>query len=77
MISPRAVRNLTPCILHQAWGGVDVAVFAIAHSLPVSCARQRLEKEERERKRLEKMRLKEEEKMKEEIDLYERGLSAR
>eukprot|EP00903_Cladosiphon_okamuranus_P017392 g16020.t2 len=39
--------------------------------------RQRLEKEERERKRLEKMRLKEEEKMKEEIDLYDRGLSAR
>lgn len=38
---------------------------------------QRLEREERERKRLEKLRLKEEEKMNEEIDLYERGLSAR
>lgn len=38
---------------------------------------QRLEKEERELKRVEKLRLKEEEKMKEEIDLYERGLSAR
>lgn len=47
------------------------------YTLPVSCARQRLEKEERERKRVEKMRLKEEEKMKEEIDLYDRGLSAR
>ncbi|CAM9478757.1 unnamed protein product [Ectocarpus sp. 4 AP-2014] len=35
------------------------------------------EEEERERKHLEKLRLKEEEKMKEEVDLYERGLSAR
>ncbi|CAN0055726.1 unnamed protein product [Scytosiphon promiscuus] len=39
--------------------------------------RQRREKEERELKRAEKLRLKGEEKMKEEIDLYERGLSAR
>eukprot|EP00752_Nemacystus_decipiens_P007697 g6880.t1 len=39
--------------------------------------RQRLEKEDRERKRMEKLRIKEEEKMKEEIDLYDRGLSAR
>lgn len=38
---------------------------------------QRLEAEERERKRLERLRLKEEEKMNEEIDLYERGLCAR
>lgn len=38
---------------------------------------QRCEEEERERKHLEKLRLKEEEKMKEEVDLYERGLSAR
>lgn len=38
---------------------------------------QRLEKEERERKRREKLRLKEEAKMKEEVDLYDRGLSAR
>lgn len=38
---------------------------------------QRREEEERERKRLEKLRLKEEEKMNEEVDLYERGLSAR
>ncbi|CAB1116155.1 unnamed protein product [Ectocarpus sp. CCAP 1310/34] len=39
--------------------------------------RKRREEEERERKHLEKLRLKEEEKMKEEVDLYERGLSAR
>lgn len=38
---------------------------------------QMLEKEERERKRQEKLRLKEEEKLKEEIDLYKRGLDAR
>lgn len=38
---------------------------------------QRREEKEREIKHLEKLRLKEEEKMKEEIDLYERGLSAR
>lgn len=38
---------------------------------------QRLDKEERERKRAEKLRLKEEEKMNEEVDLYERGLCAR
>ena len=47
------------------------------HALPVLRNRQRLEKEERERRRVEKMRLKEEEKMKEETDLYDRGLSAR
>ncbi|CAM9355835.1 unnamed protein product [Ectocarpus fasciculatus] len=40
-------------------------------------AKDRQAKEERERKRLEKLRLKEEEKMNEEVDLYERGLSAR
>ena len=38
---------------------------------------QRLDREERERRRAEKQRLKEEERLKEEIDLYERGLSAR
>ncbi|CAM9387818.1 unnamed protein product, partial [Ectocarpus sp. 8 AP-2014] len=41
------------------------------------CVLQRRDEEERERKHLEKLRLKEEEKMKEEVDLYERGLSAR
>lgn len=35
------------------------------------------EREERERKRTEAKRLREEERMIEEIDLYERGLSAR
>lgn len=38
---------------------------------------QRLDREERERRRAEKQRLREEERLKEEIDLYERGLSAR
>lgn len=38
---------------------------------------QLLEKKERERKRAEKLRLKQEERLNEEIDLYERGLSAR
>lgn len=38
---------------------------------------QLLEKEDRERKRAEKLRLKQEERLNEEIDLYERGLSAR
>ena len=41
------------------------------------CFSQRLDREERERRRAEKQRQKEEEKLKEEVDLYERGLSAR
>lgn len=78
-----AIRFQVGCLAHTVTKGAHSArellskhcspkPLLLSHNFP-----QRLEKEERERKRLEKLRLKEEAKMKEEIDLYDRGLSAR